>query len=299
MVMAARVFLSLLGIALFALGFLVYEDEERTLQNKLEILWINVNDAHLKFATTEHRVLLRTFAFVRAFLDGIFGARLFSIQAVTASFAVSCSALLVILWIVMLAQHPVDVSALWGSLFFLLFVALLFFVSRRGWVGLLFVVIPVLAMGRFITRREGGYAFVGFELGSLAAILFDLGMVTVIRGFIMKPPQRMLVPKLLLGSLTLGVLSIGLPAGLATLLKAMLGIPRNYPGAAFAAGLLFLNISDLSFFLLVFLFVALLAAHHLIWPTLERPLYTLQRTSIFSYRKSLCVTGIAVFLAGI
>ena len=111
-----------------------------------------------------------------------------------------------------------------------------------------------------------------------------------IKRFLYSPPKRMLTVKLLLGSVAMGAFSVGAP------IWAMqhLGVAKEVGASqSVAVVLLLFNLSDLTIFLAIIALALVLVVHHVLWSTIKRPLYSLQRLSVFSYRKTMCGVGVA------
>jgi hypothetical protein len=301
MIFATRIVLCLLGIALFAAGALLYEDEEKLLQNRLENWWVALDDLHRKVVVTEGIVLQRIFRATGKMLDGVFGIRFLSIKFALASVATSMLMFMVLGAAAIHFTHQPPrsgVNYLYAAAVYLFIIMLLFALSRAGVLGCIVVLVPVCLLGLGMISQGHAEEYFGVGFGIAGSILTDALFLTMIRRFLANPPKRFLVAKLLIGSVAVGYLSVQLPQEALYGLR-YLSFIKGKLLAAFIAFLLIFNVSDFLFFFVVFVLACLVALHHFVWPTIKRLLYTLQRTSIFSYRKTLCATGIAVFLLGI
>jgi hypothetical protein len=301
MIWATRIGLCLIGLALFAAGALLYEDEEMVLQNRLEIWWVALDDMHRKAAAAEGIVLQRIFGATAKMLGAVFGVRFLSIKFALASLATSMLMFLALGFVAITFRHqpaPPGVNYAYSASVYIFIVVLLFALSRSGILGLIVALVPVCLLGWFMISQGQAGNFFGLGFGTAGSILTDALILAAIRRFLRNPPKRFLVPNLLVGSISLGLLSIMVPQEALYVLRFYSLIKVNVL-VAFVAFLLLFNVSDFLFFFSVFVLACLVALHHLAWPTVKRSLYAVQRTSVFSYRKSLCATGIAVFLVGI
>ncbi|KAB2835781.1 MAG: hypothetical protein F9K48_03530 [Candidatus Brocadia sp.] len=69
----------------FYIAFLLYEDEEGKLQNKLEEWWIKINDAKSTSLSRQTRFMRHVSGLVCSWIDRIFGKQLFSLQSAGSS----------------------------------------------------------------------------------------------------------------------------------------------------------------------------------------------------------------------
>jgi hypothetical protein len=94
---AARVCVAMLGAILLYLAFFLYEDEAGRYQNRLEQLWIQIDDVSHTALARHTAFLKKTIGLLRFGLDSLFGKRLISVRsvAVTLAYSVGSSFLLV------------------------------------------------------------------------------------------------------------------------------------------------------------------------------------------------------------
>jgi hypothetical protein len=285
MTLAMRLVLCLIVIAPFAAGALLYEDEEKSLQNKLENWWVALDDLHRKVVITEGIVLHRIFRATARMLDGVFGIRLLSIKFALASIATSMLMFMVLGSAALHLSHQpprTGVNYLYAAGVYLFIIMLLFALSRAGVLGLIVVLVPVCLLGWGMISQGHAEEFFGLGFGVTGSILTDALFLTMIRRFLADPPKRFLVAKLLIGSISVGGLSVQLPQEALYGLR-FLSFIKGKLLASFIAFLLLFNFSDFPFFFAVFIVACLVALHHVAWPTVKRVLYTIQRTSIFSF----------------
>lgn len=88
-VLLLRVFFFIAGVACLYVAFLLYEDEEARLQNRLETYWITVDDAKTA-SLSRHAALMRRIAKSAEFwINRVCGERLMGLRA--AGTAIWCS----------------------------------------------------------------------------------------------------------------------------------------------------------------------------------------------------------------
>lgn len=92
-----------LGLAAYYSAFFVYEDKERQLQNRIEQLWVAVNDRKKVTGSLASALFNKVAAVVQRAFDRVFGRNLFSLQLVGVStcysFAVLCFVTPALWWI--------------------------------------------------------------------------------------------------------------------------------------------------------------------------------------------------------
>jgi hypothetical protein len=92
----ARPIEALLGVFCVVTAIMLYPNEEGKIQSKFEDFWIQVDDFK-NLALTKHAAFMTEVAKLETrFLDRVFGERLFSIRAVSVSFACSNTSLAII-----------------------------------------------------------------------------------------------------------------------------------------------------------------------------------------------------------
>src|SRR5216684_8894839 len=79
----------LLGLSLLYAALFLHENEEGQLQNRLEKLWIAVDDLSKAALSKQAAFLQQVSAMANSALNKLFGTRLFSVGAVSASLCLS------------------------------------------------------------------------------------------------------------------------------------------------------------------------------------------------------------------
>jgi hypothetical protein len=140
-----------LGALLLFYAALVYEDEEKQMQNRIEDLWVRLHDRSMVARRGEPTGVGRFALLVTYVLDSIFGVRLLSVKAAIASLSVSMgTAMTVVILIEMRrpasriqgAQELVYVWLFFGSAFYLR--------PANKWLGALFALAGIYLGGIFL-----------------------------------------------------------------------------------------------------------------------------------------------------
>jgi hypothetical protein len=313
MLMALRLLLCVAGTILLGLVLLVYENDEKTIQSRLEDYWIKLDDRRLKSVATERVLVARLSSFASRILDNFLGHRLISRRAIIVSVLVSLSTIFLFSNLVALIRLHTGV------------ITTTFWIADIGLLGL------VLALGLLVRRqvlyasillagffgfccyrffigdsfRNYGYAFlVGSGLGVILSVLTDILLLLLIRLFLRRSSM------LLSGFNGFLICAFSLMLAIAVWLGPPMLIKFHNPTfeakgplqtVELAADAVFLtfNASDFLFLLGLFMAVALLLLHHSLWPVLLRVLYPLQRANLFSHKKEMASAALAMIYAGL
>ncbi len=298
--MALRVLFSALGIFTFAVGALVYEDEEQTLQNALERWWVSLDDTQKKLVDAEGRLVRHAIGATGKILDLIFGSEIVSVRTALASIAASGFGGLIWLNVsrpLWQAKASFGLKEVAGALLWISIILLASRLGARGCVLLLpFVFVPIVAINIAFFKTGKYWSLVAALAGVALSILSDMVLLAGMRRLLAalnKSKSTTTITLLCIGlCLLVFVLFAWLPV------KAILLIGRHQNSTLIGIPLITLlcNLSDLTFLLLVCSVTVMLVLHHVAWTILKRPLYAFQRLSLFQYRKSICCAGISIFL---
>jgi hypothetical protein len=330
MTIALRILCLVLGSALVAASCLLYEDEEGRIQNRLEVLWINLSEAQSRALSKQAKFTQAIAVLTDRVFDAIFGEKLVSRRSIAISACFSLGSL----GIVCLRgrrEFPDIAEALYVPVVLLLLIAGILpsvlgsKLPRNLWL----VCVTLLCMTAFIGMHEVGWFDFGFdsataamsELGYDAAFLVftivcDAAFIIVTRWLLRKVSvlqSAWRISGAALGILTLAValtlvpyvVAVG-PSGFVNTWKAedwtgsvivqgMMTGPRNVV-LMMLAGSNVLDAVVASVFL--GLFLALLI-HLLLWPSLQRPIYALATRSIIPRRRLFFVIGAALLSFGV
>ncbi len=290
MLIIVKILLCCAGAIILSFSFLIYETEEKKLQSRIENLWIWLDDLARGSPAAESKALAWIAAVVTKLLDELFGPELYSFRVVVVSIALSVLISSAFLSFSTHAQHK------------------LMFLPEWIWaIGIILLV-----------RRSAMLALLGCSLGLLAlagmahdyvgtATFLSPFVLSVLSDFIVLAYVRKLLPKfthssalrtfylvsesiLVVGLVVLGPLAIG--AALTT------GYANDY-FVAIGMAVAVLNISSILSVLALVLVLGVLAASHLLWPIIGRPVYALQRVGLFTNKKVARVIGVTLILVGV
>lgn len=305
MPVVARVILCALGCAILGLSVFVYEDEEKELQNHLEMWWIKLDDAQRRStAIIENVILRRSLRVVSALIDQFFGPRAFSTRAALASFSASFLGMWLFIAIVHILIGVKRGPGLLAATREYWILAAAFFVLSlfEKWGCLIVSAVGSPLVYLFVkfclTRHQYGFLF-GTALGLPVSIFLDMVVLLVVRKVVTNPPQKMLTAKTLILSICLIGSVITMPI---LIFKHASSIPPPIsPPTSISLAMTFgfLSLSDLVVFGLFFVVAALLALHILLWHLITRPMYTLQRCQVFEHRKIVGSIGIGLIGTGL
>jgi hypothetical protein len=282
----------------YAAAFL-HEDEEGAIQNRLEEWWI-------RLAYGRDHALSRTATFMRGIarlsnraFDAALGKQLWSFQAIGVSFWFSWASFF---FFVFLATHipkfaPKQMPQhIWSDTAVALLLGFSPLIIGRRLAYLLWGLVAtptVLGLGGFLifTIKRMGYAPVLHAVGIVAMVLVaslvsDLLYIAITRWLLrgVAKMQRVyeIVGIIAFDCLLAFILFYG-PIQLAVwVVKSPI-----FEAGAFLILVVMLNFGDIvacSVFFVVMLFMLL---HRILWPTLERPIYFLQRYRVISNKKLL------------
>lgn len=302
-----------LGVLFICAALFLYENEEGQIQNKLEEWWVRLSDR-------EKESRSRAVAFMqdvadstgRAF-DRLLGKRLLSVRFVFVSIIFSLASIFLFVFILWPLAHnpPANVSRQHAFLFFVFFAAFgsvpAFADGETLWdrtiLGLWWAIIVfnLLRIARFIvftfstlgvgrTARGIGYLTLFFASG----VLCDLSYIVLTRWILRRISKidrvheivlQALVSLLILATLVWAPISFGARIG------------RYFPMAGGAVLFSFvLNSVDVVVGLAALMLALLLLLHRLVWPTVKRPIYAMERFGLIKRKKLLWTAGIVLVL---
>jgi hypothetical protein len=302
-----------LGVLFICAALFLYENEEGQIQNKLEEWWVRLSDR-------EKQSRSRAVAFMQDVADStgrgfdrLFGKRLLSLRFVFVSITFSLASIFLFAFILWPLAHnpPPNVSRQHAFLFFVLFAAFgsvpAFVDGETLWdrtmLGLWWAIIVfnLLRIARFIlftfstmgvgrTARGIGYLTLFFTSG----VLCDLSYIVLTRWILRRISKidrvheiilQALVSLLILVTLVWAPISFGARIG------------RYFPMTGGAVLFSFvLNSVDVIVGLAALMLALLLLLHRLVWPTVERPIYAMERFGFIKRKKLLWTAGIVLVL---
>jgi hypothetical protein len=304
------------GLTLVYLGAFIYESEQKKLQNRLEDLWLKVDDLNAAGLKKRAAFMVVVAQITTSSFDAVFGPDLISLPCVGASMAYALAYACLLFAIVRFAgvAHVVGPApsvasqAAWGLLFLLLGnlrplaprLARFQFWLTLGAFGL------VIALYRHNMRWFSGQP-IGFtsltEASTVAqGVVYGGGIgLTIICVIAFIALTRWLVrwsagsvsflriSTLLFVNLLLAFAIMAAPGALAFVtLKPLSPWPLMW-------GVVLVGNSLIALVALAFFFFAvLMLVHQLFWPLLSRPLYLVANERLLTHRKALISTGLAL-----
>ena len=295
---AMQVAIGLLGLLLLYIAFFLTETAEGNIQNRLEALWITVDDLSKAALSRQAAFLQQVSRLLGAIFDRLFGKQLISAKAAATSICFSTAApLLAFALIVAFDNDPpawfsaAVILPLLGALILIAIGLAPVPIRYLAFVWVLVLVALLLYMHRD-SLKGGVRTIVGDVLPILTvlagSIACDILFISISRWYLRLGESMtsawkilsMLIFNLLIGSLLLSPLAYALLApGRMTDVRSMWG---------------FLGASNLITALvpLLFAMLSLMAILHLaIWPLLQGPLYSVQRYGVVRQPKLLGSVG--------
>jgi hypothetical protein len=303
----------LLGLSLLYAALFLHENEEGQLQNRLEKLWVAVDDLSKTALSKQTAFLQQVSAMANSALNKLFGKRLFSAGAVSASMCFSFGSALLF----PLLQWEIVDRRIFPSLIFpkflLPFLAAAIFSFLVGllpipfrYLGFLWI-FGVIFYAAYVDRRlvsqEGWKAWMAEEFllffaiivgGFLSDVLFiALSRWCLRRSSELKSGWKIASLVTLNGTIGLVLIS---PILIRAILNGVKGIDVENSGYK---ALVLLGASNLVTGAISLLFVVLAIAalaHLAAWPVLERPIYSLQRYGLIRQPKLLAAASVTCLL---
>src|SRR4051794_22204896 len=107
-----RILAALVGVAAMYAAFFMYEDEEGKWQNRIEQLWIGINDLERTMGSRTAAIFNRVAAIVTRTIDRVVGKKLLSFQLIGVSTCFSFAALFLYAGYLMgIFYHPSELSS--------------------------------------------------------------------------------------------------------------------------------------------------------------------------------------------
>jgi len=339
-VLLARLLAGIGGAILVYGALFLRESEEHSVENLLEVWWIKIDDLRLAAIARHVAVTQAAARLASGFLDRLFGRRLFSPHALASSACLSfVSAHFLTVAIVdlglrravsrMLAQAPLiwpviilEISASVPTQRLPLYIA--------GVVSLVAVVVGTFsehlseapAVGAVFSwcflvtlwwRPPFQSTATAHAIGILVdavviGMAFDMVAIYLTRRLLRRQADAhssLHIAALMGGQVGIALFVVGCPLFLGAMLVRFwtsTNVLYDYVlGWAYVAYLsAFTNLVEVVISLILFLSVALLLAHRLAWPLLDRPLYRLARVGVFRNPMArTCLAGLGVEMLGL
>jgi hypothetical protein len=307
--------LSLSGIVLICLACL-YEVEANKLQDRLQVVWIELDELQVKALGRQGALLQRVAALAERDLSKLLGPRLVSLKSVASCFCFSVGSMACTYLLLFGLEQ--SFSPAYRKYPFIYLLSATFWlvcgISRRGRY-LFFLLIPGL-IALFITvgvlHPQGGYSRTTplevFEyLGPLiAGVLCDVVFVAFSRWLL----RRSATLSNASGLMFFAFLNVAMGVVLVSGLFVPLLLRHRFSGVGQAlkahsklwAAVATVSATNMFSAAVAFFAVALMTAallHRLLWPMIKRPLYAIHRHELIKNPKLLWGIGIALLMAGL
>jgi hypothetical protein len=313
LIVTARVLAFVLGCISLYLAFFLYEDEEGKLQNRIEKLWVTIDDRAKATNSITTAVLNSVAKVLRRLFNVMFGESYFSAQLLSVSINMSVAGASISFGAFAYGWERLHVTATEAPLSCLaigvIFLAQAAVVIRypRHWVILLcclpivFSLASVLYLVLFLAELIGRQHIVGFFASVVIAIpsalcysiASDIMSVIAIRRIFASAAKSWTPLEMLK--------SIGLLGGVLysfVLCPAYIGFrflsSRNQDISDISMLLVlfeFLNVTNVFYCALLMCVFVLLLLHKAIWPVLSRMIYPISRYKLLLNRKVMVSSG--------
>ncbi|MBZ5493827.1 MAG: hypothetical protein LAO76_23150 [Acidobacteriia bacterium] len=287
LVIIFHLLIGLLGLVLLYMAFFLTETAEGGLQNRLEELWIRVDDLSRTALSRQAAFLQQIAKLLSHTFDWIFGKKLLSAKAAVTSISLSSAA--VFLFWSFIHFHKGPGTALMGLAIAILLLILGLAPGRIRYLGFAWTALLISAP---LTTKSGQIID---KLLPVLAILFggvgsDIVFIAASRWYLRKSEgvsSAWLIILLLGFNITAALLLLG-PA-----LVLYWGAGSG-PVSSFELSIFIVSISNLITVMIPLLFILLAVAaggHIVFWPAIQGPIYSAQRYGLVHKPKLLGTIG--------
>jgi hypothetical protein len=332
MYFALRLIVGAIGLGLIYQAFLLYETQEGAFANKLEDLWIKIDDLH-KVAVAKHTAFVSVLAaFFSTILDRIFGKKLLSVQATCVSVCYAIASLgLTLLVIDLYFEGKLEGEESFVSMLIYCFTygtipALIPRSTGSVWIKIWTIGFVFLAYHYFVgplieasalLLSAGQTKLTLFILALIIVVALSAGLFTAFIAVIRKmisyvssvDSTKKVIFVIILGCLPLITLYVLWKTFLLSL--GMATLPTEEQAKSFNVGLgtgiylayfstmictMLMHLIFIPFTGCFILLAALMMLHRLFWPVLERPVYALQKLEGAKRSKLFGLIGFVLLL---
>jgi hypothetical protein len=309
-----RVVAGVIGALALYVAFFMYENEEGIWQNRLDELWVSIDDRS-KLTDRKSTALFNSAGQVlTATLNRLLGTRLWSFKAVGVSIDLSLGVSLLVgqFLSLFLGGNGMSRSLILGNvasaLVLLAFGSLpLFF--KKQWSTLLCFLPVTYVLGIFLVRslfyRHAPLPWSSIGKLFLAPIVIsvasDLWALTSIRRLFHSIAEALSLSRVISiigGLLFIVLIVLGIPLWLNRHPSIAVAPFRFHPSSALlnevsvgASIVMWFNVSTALLCLAILAVLTVVLMHKLIWPTLARPIYSAARYRLITNRKALVSIG--------
>ena len=313
--MAVSLVLSALGVTLICFR-LLYEPEAEGLQNRLQVMWIEIDDLQLRAMSLQAAFLQQVAALADRDLSKLLGPKLFSLKSLACCLCLSLSSMACTF--LLLFSLKQSFSPAYRKYPFVYLMSAIFWlvcgISRKLRYAS-FVLIPAfialfLIVG--VLHPQGGFGrttplevfqYVG---PLILGVSCDLVFVASTRWLLRRSANLSNVPGLVsfaLLNVAIGVVLVSglfVPLLLGHRLSGVAQMIKTH--SALWASIATVSATNLfsaavAFFAIILMIAALL--HRLIWPMISRPIYAVHRYELVKKPNILGAIGVALLMAGL
>ena len=294
----------LVGPVLIGWSVLLYESEERQIDDILAGWWIEIDDLAKKAASKNVAMLRIAGRAVTTWLSTLFGEELLSIRAVSASITLSVSSLFLFLSASgMTAATHDEVLDTWSvAVFMLVLGGCLFYLAvstkldrwRRAVAVGVFWFLAIFELVGLYQSDWLPFQVISVPVGFTLGVASDFLIIVVVRSVARNTATASNASMAIVGiavNTVLGVLLSALPLGWLTYWASADSLWRLTAGVAAATNVYASVIALATAILLVTVVV-----QRAIWSLIQRPLYALWRFKVFQNRKLLFYAGSALLV---
>lgn len=294
------------GFCLYA-GLFLYEDEEGRFQNRVQQLWVKVDDVANASRSHVAAFMQEVARLTGIFLDSLFGVpiRYLRLIGISICFSMASFFLSVLLSIAFNKGPKVPdggnstIRATIISLIYFLFLALVPAITTNKWCLRLWgavVMCQLLPLLSFLLFLRVHYspqrAALGIEVFLIlfaTSLIFDVLYIYVTRKMLRHISEADLVHHII-SVIADNVLVLGTVLALPWVIGfALFRYAQHFSEAVI--GSFFLNSIDVLAGSAALIIALLLLLHRLLWPAIERPLYAMQRFNVIKNKKVLISCG--------
>jgi len=326
-----KIMLTVFGAMCVSIAFLLREDEEGRIQNRLENLWIKIDDLQ-KQAVSRHIAFIRTVSdAVSNLFNRVFGSKIFSIR----SFCISTCLSIALIFLTIFSfnyftgkRDSILYELLGTGIIILIYGIVVALITDRKWLRVWYAGFCYFIYAKYLQYT---YEFISASISSsnplpvlvLLMMILGLGGGSVVFALLIGIVRKSLVWLsksnsllkliliILLNSLPMLSVYIGAHSVIYSLIFYEAADKAGFTSGAgqwWSLGIVLMSlfflvciiITNLIFTFSAIIFIALSIAvllHKAFWPVLERPIYALQRFGVIQRRKTVAGLGVLLILA--
>jgi hypothetical protein len=303
------------GCLAFYVAFFLYPDQEGRLQNRIEDVWVSVNDRAKVTGRLSIALFNRVAAIVERLFNRIFGARRFSYRLVSLSMNLSLA--IPMAWLVHLYAHVISELSGMDILRFIVLplsptvcAAIAIWCPRRWIVILTSIPVWIALCAEVLTKLDqvDTDAMPAYLLTMGSAVLLSIGSdicaVLLIRWSLSRLAEERSLLAIVQRIVVVAVLMFVIALLPWCLLLAWYGYPplhsyRIIIYEDFTALIAGMNLATAIYCLVPVTLSLTVLGHRLLWPILNRLIFPIARFELIKNRKAMAGIGSLAILAGL